>query len=34
MPLKEYQIQILDANNNVMSNFPIATRYVGKDKKK
>lgn len=33
MPLKEYQIQILDANNNVMSNFPIATRYVGKDKK-
>lgn len=33
MSFKKYQIKIVDANNQIMVNFPMATRYVGKDKK-
>lgn len=33
MALTEYKIKVVDANNKPLLNFPMATRYVGMDKK-
>ncbi|CAP02980.1 hypothetical protein; putative Chitinase (plasmid) [Acinetobacter baumannii SDF] len=33
MALTEYKIKVVDANNQPLLNFPMATRYVGSDKK-
>ena len=33
MALKEYKIKVIDANNKPLLNFPMATQYVGGDKK-
>ena len=33
MALTEYKIKVVDANNKPLLNFPMATQYVGGDKK-
>ena len=33
MALTEYKIKVIDANNKPLLNFPMATQYVGGDKK-